>query len=119
MPTETESQVQTAILEYLIKRGHFAWRNNNQPTYDTKMNGGYGGYRAQSKWTPKGLPDVFVLHPGDTKEYPTPTLIGLEIKKPKGGKVSPDQLLVQRRFRLLNHVYEVVKSVEEVKQLGL
>jgi hypothetical protein len=114
MATETESHIQTAILDYLTKRGHLCWRNNNQPTYDQKMNGGHGGYRAQSKWTPKGLPDIMLVH---KERYGQ--LWGLEVKKPKGGRTSPDQLLIQKRFQLHNAEYHVVRSVEEVKELGL
>jgi len=114
MTNEAESQIQTAILEYLTKRGHLAWRNNNQPTYDQRMNGGHGGYRAQSKWTPKGLPDILLI---DKENYGQ--LVGLEVKRPKGGKVSADQLLMQKRFRLYNAEYHVVHGVEGVKQLGL
>lgn len=113
-----EVDIQKSILKYLTDKNYFVWRNNNQPTFDLKLNGGYGGYRAQSKWTPNGLPDLFILHPGDTKQFPTPCLIGLEVKK-KGGKASVGQLLMQRRFRLVNHVYEFVFSVDDVKKLGL
>lgn len=110
---QTETQIQTAILEYLTKRGHLAWRNNNTPTFDKNLNSGYGGYRAQSKWTPKGLPDIMLVH---KEEYGQ--LVGLEVKQP-GGKKSPDQLLMKKRFELNNARYEFVTSIEDVKKLGL
>lgn len=108
-----ESKIQLQIMQYLRKRGHFAWRNNNQPTYDTKMNGGYGGYRAQSKWTPNGLPDIMLI---DKEAYGQ--LVGLEVKTPKG-KPSAGQLLMKRRFELQNARYEIVRSVDDVRALGL
>jgi hypothetical protein len=110
---KTETQIQTEILEYLTKRGHLCWRNNNQPTFDRHLNNGYGGYRSQSKWTPQGLADIFCI---DKEEYGQ--LVGLEVKTPKG-RPSAGQLLMQRRFHLANARYEFVRSVEEVKALGL
>lgn len=48
----------------------------------------------------------------------TDKLIGIEVKK-QGGKVSPNQLIMQRRFKLLGHEYHIVYSLEDVKKLGL
>jgi hypothetical protein len=106
--------VQRQVCEYLESKNYLFWRHNNQPTFDPKLNNGHGGYRAQSKWTPKGLPDVMVIH---KEKYGQ--LWGLEIKKPKGGSISPDQLFLQKRFRLHNAEYHIVRSVEEVAKLGL
>jgi len=111
--------VQKKVCEYLNSKNYLFWRNNNQPTFDKKLNNGYGGYRAQSKWTPHGLPDLILLHPGDTKPFPYPVCIGIELKKPSGSKISADQLLMQRRFGLANHEYFIVRSVDDVKKLGL
>ena len=108
-----EIDIQKEILEYLTKKGYFCWRNNNVPIFDKNLNSGYGGYRAQSKWCPKGLPDVFFIDPEAYGQ-----LVGLEVKRPKGGKRSPDQLLIQKRFHTNNARFEFVKSVEEVKALG-
>lgn len=115
---QSESDIQADILKYLRDKGHLVWRHNNQPTYDPKINNGHGGYRAQSKWSYPGLPDVMLLHPGDTKQFPAPCLIGLECKTNKG-KPSAHQLLMQRRFGLANHEYFIVRSVDDVKKLGL
>lgn len=111
--TTPEGKIQTDILTYLTNRGYTCWRNNNQPTYDQKMNQGRGGYRAQSKWTPRGLPDILLIH---KEQYGQ--LWGLEVKTTKG-RPSADQLLQQKRWRLSNAVYEVVRSVDDVKALGL
>jgi hypothetical protein len=107
-----ENDVQRSILEYLTKRGYYCWRNNNGALYDAKLNGGRGGYRAQSKWVPKGLPDILLIHKENYGQ-----LWGLEVKHKS--RPSADQLLTQKRWRLNNAVYEVVKSVEDVKALGL
>ena len=109
---QSESQIQKEICQYLRKQGYLFWRFSPQ-TYNAKL-----GIHLKHEFIPSGLADIMILHPGDTKLYPTPCLIGLEVKK-KGGKASAGQLLMQRRFRLLNHVYEFVMSVEDVKKLGL
>lgn len=108
-----EVDVQRNILEYLTKQGYYCWRNNNGALYDAKLNGGRGGYRARSKWTPKGSPDIMLIH---REQYGQ--LWGLEVKQTKG-RVSADQILCQKQWRLNNAVYEVVRSVDEVKALGL
>jgi hypothetical protein len=46
-------------------------------------------------------------------------LWGLECKRPKGGKASPAQIIMKKRFELNNARYEFVTSVEDVKKLGL
>lgn len=107
-----ESDIQRDICHYLESRGLLFWRFSPE-TYNAKL-----GIHLKHRFVPNGLPDVMVLHPGDTKQFPLPCLIGLEVKQ-KTGKPSSGQLLMQRRFRLLNHVYEVVKSVDEVRALGL
>lgn len=108
-----EVDIQRDILNYLRDKGHLVWRHNNMPTYDQKMNNGYGGYRAQNKWSYPGLPDIFVI---DKEQYGQ--LVGLEVKTPKG-KPSAGQLLMKRRFELQNARYEIVRSVDDVKLLGL
>lgn len=99
-------------MQYLRGKGFLFWRFSPE-TYNARI-----GIHVKHEYIPNGLPDVMILHPGDTKEYPTPCLIGLEVKK-AGGKPSASQLIMQRRFRLLNHVYEFVRSVDDVKALGL
>lgn len=76
------------------------------------MNNGYGGYRAQSKWSYSGLPDIMLIHKENYGQ-----LVGLEVKTPKG-RPSADQLLMQKRFRLANAEYHIVRSVDDVKKLG-
>jgi hypothetical protein len=108
----TEQDIQRDICRYLEKQGYLFWRFSPE-TYNAKLN-----IHIKHRFVPNGLSDLMVLHPGDTKLYPTPCLIALEVKKP-GGKASAGQILMQRRFRLNNHVYEFVKSLQEVINLGL
>jgi hypothetical protein len=60
------------------------------------------------------LPDILLIN---AEEYGQ--LWGLEVKRPKGGRVSAAQLLMKKRFEINNARYEIVKSVDDVKKLGL
>ena len=109
---QSESNIQKKICQYLRKQGYLFWRFSPQ-TYNAKL-----GIHIKHEFIPNGMPDIIVLHAGDTKTFPHPVAIGLEVKATRG-KVSADQLLTQRRFGLANHEYYLVRSVEEVKKLGL
>lgn len=112
MANTPEGKIQLAIMQHLKKQGYLFWRNSPN-SYDPKL-----GIYKSNPYILKGLPDIVLLHPGDTKAYPHPVCIGLEVKTNKG-KASADQLLMQRRFGLANHEYHVVRSVDDVKALGL
>jgi hypothetical protein len=98
-----ENAVQQAILGYLKENNILAWRQNNQPIYDQKMNSGYGGYRAHSGM--KGVPDILFVLDGRAG--------GIECKTTKG-RQSADQLLFQKRFELHGGVYILARSVDDV-----
>lgn len=112
MSTTPEGKIQNEIYQHLKKQGYLFWRNSPN-TYDPKL-----GIYKSNPYVLKGLPDIVLLHPGDTKAFPYPVCIGLECKTAKG-KPSAHQLLMQRRFGLVNHEYHIVRSVDEVKKLGL
>lgn len=103
-----ESDPKLAILQYLTKKGYVCWKHHKN-TYNAKL-----GIRISDPYTPNGLPDIMLIN---REEYGQ--LWGLEIKRPKGGVVSAGQLLMKKRFELNNARYEIVRSVEEVKKLGL
>lgn len=108
MATTPEGKVQLEIMQYLTKRGHLCWRNSPN-SYDPKL-----GIYKSNPYMLKGLPDVLLVN---REEYGQ--LWGLEIKRPKGGVTSAAQLLMKKRFELNNARYEVVKSLDDVKKLGL
>lgn len=112
MKKKTEQEIQREICHYLEKQGYLFWRFSPE-TYNAKL-----GRHLKHRFVPNGLPDLMCLHPGGKKPFETPCLIGLEVKKPSG-RPSAHQLNMQRRFGLHNHEYYFVKSVEEVKKLGL
>lgn len=107
-----EGKIQNKICEYLSDRGYFFMRLNNAPIHDDRMNQGYGGYRSQGKWSAPGLSDILLI---DKEKYGM--AVFLEVKAPKG-KQSPDQKLFAKRCCLNNCEYAVVRSVDDVKQLG-
>ena len=99
-----ESDIQLEICRYLRKQGLLFWRFSPD-TYVQSI-----GRYVKHEYVPNGLPDIMVL---------TDKLIGLEVKKPNQSKVSPHQILMQRRFQSLGHDFHIVKSVDEVIELGL
>lgn len=103
-----ENKIQLDIIKYLLKQGHFCWRNNNGAVWDAKNQ----TYRSNI-YTPRGLPDILLIH---KEKYGQ--LWGLEVKTKKG-RASADQLLTQSRFHLNNAEYHIVRSVDEVRALGL
>lgn len=112
MSTTPEGKIQNEIYQYLKKQNYLFWRNSPN-TYDPKL-----GIYKSNPYVLRGLPDIVILHPGDTTAFKYPVCIGLEVKTLKG-KPSADQLLMQRRFGLANHEYFIVRSVDDVKKLGL
>lgn len=112
MAKQLESDIQRDICHYLEKQGYLFWRFSPE-TFNAKL-----GVHIKHRFVPNGLSDIMVLHPGDTPAYKYPVCIGLEVKTSKG-RPSADQLLMQRRFGIANHEYHIVRSVEDVKKLGL
>lgn len=101
-----ETDIQKAICDYLAYRKHLFWRNNNTPVYDAARQ----RFRAMPKYTMKGLPDIIVIKDG--------FFIGLEVKQPKG-RQSPDQKEFQRLCKEAGGEYHLVKSIDDVRVLGL
>lgn len=103
-----ESDPKLAILKYLTKKGYLCWKHHKN-TYNAKL-----GIRTSDPYVPNGIADILLIN---KEQYGQ--LWGLEIKRPKGGRVSADQILMKKRFELNNARYEIVKSVDDVKSLGL
>lgn len=101
-----ESEIQSAICDYLAYRKHFFYRTNNTPIYDTNRK----VFRAMPKHTPKGISDIFVLY--GARPY------FLEVKRP-GSYQTPEQREFQKRAEFAGAIYAVVRSIEDVQQLGL
>lgn len=101
-----ESDIQSAICDYLAIKRFFFWRQNNTPIYDPirKL------FRKFPKYAIKGLPDIQIIHKGKT--------IFLEVKK-KGMYQSNEQKEFEKSAKKNGADYFVVKSLEEaIKSLS-
>lgn len=101
-----ESEIQSTVCEYLARKKHFFSRINNIPVYDSKRK----VFRALPKYTRKGFPDIMVLWQG----YP----VFLEIKAPKG-RQSPEQKEFQADCEKQGIEYHIIKSLDDVINVGL
>ncbi len=109
MKPALEKDVQNSICKYLSLRRHFFWRNNNVPISDMKR--GKRIFRKMPKYGMKGIPDIIVITVGGYAVF-------LEVKR-KNTKQSPDQVVFAGRIKDLGGEYYVVRSIDDVKQVGL
>ncbi len=101
-----ETEILYSICEYLEWKKHFFWRNNVIPVYSIKNK----AYIRMPKYSRTGLPDIIVIRDGFT--------IGLEVKKDKG-KQSPNQKELEKEWKEAGGEYYVVKSIDDVRNIGL
>jgi len=104
-----ESDIQASICDYLEIRRRFFFRVNNIPAFNKNVDGSIR-MRRLPKHTPRGLPDIIVIVGG--------VFYGLEVKK-EGGKQSPEQKIIQKDIEAHGGKYFVVKSIDDVKAIGL
>lgn len=108
MPKVKESDIQSAICDYLEMKRRCFFRVNNIPAFN-RENGSFT-MRRLPKYTPRGLPDIIVIRGG--------VFYGLEVKGPKG-RQSPEQKEFQARVEAHGGHYYVVRSTEDVQAIGL
>jgi hypothetical protein len=106
---ETESQIVSAICDYLAARRHFFWRQNTSPTVNKTADG--WSFRRMPKHALKGVPDIILIKPGGR-------FVGLEVKT-ETGRVSVDQLAFATNCRIVGGEYHVVRSIDDARALGL
>ena len=100
---ETESQIVSAICDYLAYRKDlFFFRLNNIPVWTDNR------FRALPKYTPRGLPDILCCLKGQ--------FIGLEVKR-KGQKLRPEQVAIGQAIKKAGGLYYMVRSIDEVKDI--
>ena len=105
-----ESQIQTAICDYLALRKHFFWRQNSTPSVYFK-GGDTMQFRSMPKYAMRGVPDIIII----SKEG---KFIGLEVKTEKG-KQSDYQFEFAKKCILHNAEYYIVRSIDDVQKIGL
>jgi len=101
-----EKDIQREICEYLSENNYFFWRSNNIPVFGMN-NGGKKTFRSLPKFTPRGIPDIILLHDGK--------FIGFEVKRP-GEKLKPDQIIFKNNCDNARVDYFEVHSIDEVKK---
>jgi hypothetical protein len=109
MLKETETQIQTAICEYLTLKGYFFWRQNNVAPVQIGKDGSIA-MRRMPKYARKGTPDIYILVPG--------RVILMEVKS-STGVLSEEQKELQNVCGNFQIQYCVVRSIEDVQKLGL
>jgi len=110
--TPLESEVLREICEWLEHDYYFFWRCNNIPVFGMN-NAGKRTFRALPKYTPRGLPDIMVIHNG--------TFIAFEVKR-EGAKLRDEQEVFKDNCNAHGGIYLVAHSQAEAyfhfKRLG-
>ncbi len=100
-----ETDIQSAILDFLSYNKIFAWRNNNTPVYDPTRK----AFRAMPKGSIKGVADILgILSDG--------RMLAIEVKRPKcyASKVQKEFLT---NINNNEGVGFVAKSVDDVRNV--
>lgn len=104
-PAPLEKETQNLICEWLDVKGFFFWRSNNVPVF--AMSGsGYRTFRKLPKYTPKGLPDIIIVHHGK--------FIGVEVKR-EGMKMRPEQETFLKKVIANGGYYCLVHSLQDLE----
>lgn len=104
-----EKDILREICEWLALKNYFFWRSNNVPVYGQSHDGKYR-FRALPKYTPRGLPDIIIIHRG--------SFIALEVKRPDALQ-RPEQKEWGDKCIINGGYYYLVHSLEEVKRIPL
>lgn len=104
-----ESDIQSSICCYLEWKKYFFWRQNNVAPVQVMRDGSLA-MRRMPKYSRKGTPDIVVLVPGK--------VIFLEVKTFQG-VLSQEQKELQKVCKDFEIEYYVVRSLEEVQEIGL
>ncbi len=103
-PPPLERVIQIEICNWLAWNRYFFWRSNNLPALGRPDKNGQMRFRALPKYTPKGLPDIIILHNGD--------FLGLEVKRP-GGVMRVEQEEFGKNIQKSGGYYAVVRHLDE------
>lgn len=109
MLKETEGGIQNSICEYLEMQRRCFFRVNNIPAFNRTEGGGFT-MRRLPKFTPRGLPDIIVVAGG--------LFYALEVKT-KIGRQSTEQKEFEALVKRHGGKYFVVRSIEDVQEIGL
>lgn len=100
----SEAEIQRTICDYLALKRHFFWRQNSSGSFQN------GKFVKLPPYSMSGLPDIIVIRDG--------WFIGLEVKTKKG-RQSKNQKEFQEKLEEAGGEYYVVRSIEDVQEIGL
>ena len=106
-----ETSILKAVCEYLEIKGYYFFRINNIPVFDPRRK----CFHKMPKYSVKGVSDILVLSKG--KAY----FIEIKVSKTvltKKTYQSPAQKEFEKNVKSNGCVYEVVRSVDDVRLLG-
>lgn len=106
---ETENQIQNTICDYLALKKYFFWRQNTAPS--VQISGDKWHFRRMGKYAMRGVPDIIIV-------LKSGAVFFLEVKS-KTGTQSDGQKEFERLCKLNNAPYAIVRSLDDVKMLGL
>jgi hypothetical protein len=104
-----ESEILASICEYLQAKRLFFWRNNTTGVQRTGPDG--RSFWTTNKYALKGVADIIVIKPNGQAIF-------LECKRPSG-YLSPEQKEFERLCIQNNVPFYVVKSIDDVQEIGL
>lgn len=100
----TEKQIQNSILEFLLYKKIFCWRNNSVGLFDPTT----GGYRKPGHYTILGVSDILgILDDG--------RFLAIEVKA-KAGVVSENQKVFMKNILDKGGIAFVARSLENVQE---
>lgn len=101
-----EKDIQLDICKHLDSKGYFFWRQNTAGVFNKESK----GFMRTPKYSRTGVPDIILIRNG--------CFIGLEVKS-EHGRQSENQKAFQEGLEFAGGEYYIVRSVEDVKSLGL
>jgi len=106
---KSENAIQKEIMEYLINKGFFCWRNNNTGLFDPIR----GGFRRKGKYQLLGVSDILAIAPQDSIN--PGRFIAIEVKS-KTGRPTDNQLEFIQNINKNGGLAFIARSIEDVEE---
>jgi len=111
---ETEDQLQIRVAQWLdlaLPPGavwhHSPNEGNRHVSYKVKQ---------KRMGTKAGWPDIEIFVPGDQSKVGISISIFIELKRPKGGKLSENQAMVRDKLELAGCFWQLCRSIDQVQE---
>lgn len=103
MPSPLEKEVQNSIMDYLLYKRYFVWRNNNVGLFDVKSK----SFMRMPKYAMKGVADILGV-------LPDGRFLAIEVKRDKTCKPSIEQKEFIDKVNNNQGVAFVATSIDDV-----